>query len=397
MKKWCLQKKGAPSYTDENLYNAIEEGDIYYIATHGGYDLTKEKLHFTVPKDTFILETQALGDLCMPTIDEPLWVLSQGEHRDAFVGYLSGTSLDGTTESTQSMAIRRALSYLTLYGPGDVAPIRLLSIASGTRTPRTFPMGIYGLRSTSVALPFPPSGASKVAHNIEAPLWVYGTEKTNETIIEQILNKKTATTPRIFIFISCAVHESINGDRVKMDRWRTIAQIQHQARLNATEAGILTLAGGSMAPSRNLLSLPLEKIENPGYKKNAMRIPGPTVSTAMVEEDAEETAPACTNGYGILVNTPKGVQSLSVCEGTDKQRNCLTEDEMRKALEDNMKQEIINKEIRIASIVKYGPDGSMIAGGGGGGGSMGGGYRRTLRRRKRRLNKSKRNRGNARR
>jgi hypothetical protein len=391
MKEWCLKTKTAPNYTDENLYNAINEGDIYYIATHGGYDLTKEKLHFTVPKDTFILETQALGDLCMPTIDEPLWVLSQGKHRPAFVAYLRGiSSRVGTTESTESMAIRRALSYLTLYGPGDVAPIRLLSIASGTRTPRTFPMGIYRLRSTSVALPFPPSGASKAAHNIEASLWEYGTEKTNETIIEQILKKKTATIPRLFIFISCAVHNSINGDRVKMDRWIKIAQIQHQAQLNAAEAGILTLTGGSKAPSRNLSSLPLEKIENPGYKKNAMRIPDPAVSTAMIEEEAEETAPTCTNGYGVWVNTLNGVQSLYVCEDSGLQRNCLTEEEMQVARED--------KTLEISSIVQYGPNGSMIAGGGGGGGgSMGGGYRRTLRNRKRRLNKSKRNRGNARR
>ena len=354
-------------YSKPHLLDAISRGDIYYIATHGGYDLTKDQAPYTVPPNTYIFETQALGDLCMPTIDKPLWVLAQ--YREAFKGFLQNIS---DAPGSNGTVFRDALSYLTLYGPGDRLPIRMLSIAAEARAPRTMPMGIYKISPTMEPIPFPPGASGKSMASIENKLWEYGNETTNEAIIQ---SGADGINPRIFLFISCAAHDPTEANVARIARWNQIATLQRSAQLNAMMAGIHTLAGGAMRPGRNLASLTPEKIADPGYKPGFMRLSSPQVGRAMENVMHDITSTITCHGFAVYIIEGATVKPFGI-----NGRFCLT----IKEVIDAEKYLKTSEKTYYTMPILHNQTGA-------------GRRRRTLRRRKRRLNKSKRNRGNARR
>ena len=87
---------------------------IVLMSIHGRYnDATK----FIVPSNTWIFETVDVGDLCMNTIDQPLWELVQGQNREKFLAYLKGEDTDD--EPTLRDKFKYAISQFNYYKPGD--------------------------------------------------------------------------------------------------------------------------------------------------------------------------------------------------------------------------------------------------------------------------------------
>jgi len=112
---------------------------IIYITTHGVYDLTegKDPVVFTTPSatmrparpNTYVIETQSLGDYCMSNIDEHFWNLIQGSNRDLFLSYLKGGYSNPDDEDNE--AYIRLIQNLHVYGPGRPIIKRTLVIGGG--------------------------------------------------------------------------------------------------------------------------------------------------------------------------------------------------------------------------------------------------------------------------
>jgi len=112
---------------------------IIYITTHGVYDLTdgKDPVVFTTPSatmrparpNTYVIETQTLGDYCMSNIDEHFWNLIQGANRDLFISYLKGGYSNPADEDNE--AYISLVQNLHVYGPGRPIVKRTLVIGGG--------------------------------------------------------------------------------------------------------------------------------------------------------------------------------------------------------------------------------------------------------------------------
>jgi len=112
---------------------------IIYITTHGVYDLTdgKDPVIFTTPSatmrqarpNTYVIETQTLGDYCLTNIDEHFWNLIQGPWRDVFLSYLKGGYSNPDDEDNE--AYIRLVQNLHVYGPGRPIVKRTLVIGGG--------------------------------------------------------------------------------------------------------------------------------------------------------------------------------------------------------------------------------------------------------------------------
>jgi hypothetical protein len=114
------------------LVPALKTAPIYIVSTHGAYDLRKTPVLWTVPKNTFIFETQTIGDTTLTKIDNLLWKLCLTKYRAAFFHYFMGNrwffEQNGGKPLPTFMELFRNL---ILYKPGDSIYERNLSIGGG--------------------------------------------------------------------------------------------------------------------------------------------------------------------------------------------------------------------------------------------------------------------------
>jgi hypothetical protein len=128
---------------------------LYFISTHGAYDMrdpeggawSEEDELFEVPDGVHIFETMQMGDLCLTTIDQYLWTMSQGTKRDVFLRFfLTGEGAEdfGFIENTKSgprvvsaakanEIAQQVFQQLYYYGPGTRIARRTLAIGGGKR------------------------------------------------------------------------------------------------------------------------------------------------------------------------------------------------------------------------------------------------------------------------
>ena len=108
---------------------------IILASTHGAYDLRKDPVTWTVPKNTYIFETQTIGDTTLTTIDDPIWKLSQSGSRPWFINYFLGNKdffLDGDNGPAEP-SFTKVFKNFVFYRPGDVIAERELSIGGGRK------------------------------------------------------------------------------------------------------------------------------------------------------------------------------------------------------------------------------------------------------------------------
>ena len=168
--------------------------------------------------------------------------------------------------------------------------------------------------------------------------------------------------------------------------------LQQIARWSAAAVGFTSLLGGANAPGVPLISDDYETNANENITRGTISSPEANVDILAVGElPVINGGVKCQNGYGVQISRDNKIIPLQSKSGGF----CLT----RKEVNEELLLRVEGKSSPIYSIIKYDSKGHMKWGkilGNPITGSMKGG-RRTLRRRKRRLNKSKRNRGNARR
>lgn len=114
------------------LVPALKIAPIYIVSTHGAYDLRKKPVAWTVPPNTYIFETQSIGDTTLTKIDNLLWKLCLTKYRPAFFHYFMGNRWFFEQNGGKPLATYMELfRNLILYKPGDTIYERDLSIGGG--------------------------------------------------------------------------------------------------------------------------------------------------------------------------------------------------------------------------------------------------------------------------
>ena len=119
----------------KKLVPALKTAPIYIVSTHGAYDLRKEQVKWVVPPNTYIFETQTIGDTTLTKIDNLLWKLCLTKYRPAFYHYFMGNrwffNKNKVKPSEPSPVFIELFRNLILYKPGDEIYERKLSIGGG--------------------------------------------------------------------------------------------------------------------------------------------------------------------------------------------------------------------------------------------------------------------------
>jgi len=108
---------------------------IILASTHGAYDLGKEPQIWTVPANTYIFETQSIGDTTLTTIDDPIWKLSQSTSRPWFINYFLGNKsfFENPENGPAIKEYTGVFKNFVFYKPGDQIAERDLSIGGGRK------------------------------------------------------------------------------------------------------------------------------------------------------------------------------------------------------------------------------------------------------------------------
>lgn len=115
-----------------NIVPAIKTAPIYLVSTHGAYDLRSDPIPWVVPENTYIFETQSIGDTTLTTIDNQLWKLCLSIYRPAFLHYFLGNSWWFKKLRTKpAPQFTELFRNLILYKPGDIIYERDLTIGGG--------------------------------------------------------------------------------------------------------------------------------------------------------------------------------------------------------------------------------------------------------------------------
>ena len=114
------------------LVPALMKAPIYLVSTHGQYDLRQEPVLWTVPPNTWIFETQSIGDTTLTAIDNLLWKLCMTKYRPAFFNYFMGNRAFFEKQGKKPLqTFIELFRNLTLYKPGDSIYERKLTIGGG--------------------------------------------------------------------------------------------------------------------------------------------------------------------------------------------------------------------------------------------------------------------------
>lgn len=117
------------------LVPALKTAPIYIVSTHGAYDLRNEPVRWVVPENTYIFETQSIGDTTLTKIDNLLWKLCLAKYRPAFFHYFMGNrwffNKNKVNPGEPKQTYMELFRNLILYKPGDSIYERELSIGGG--------------------------------------------------------------------------------------------------------------------------------------------------------------------------------------------------------------------------------------------------------------------------
>jgi hypothetical protein len=115
------------------LIPKFKKASILLASTHGSYNLREEPVFWTVPNNTYIFETQNIGDTTLTAIDDPVWRLCQSASRAYFINYFIGNNdffkLPGKGDAQEQYS--KIFKNFLFYRPGDSIAIRDLSIGGG--------------------------------------------------------------------------------------------------------------------------------------------------------------------------------------------------------------------------------------------------------------------------
>jgi len=197
----------------------LEKLPIIFVSTHGAYSLELENTPFHIPPNTYVFETATIGESTLTDIDKPLWFLSQGENRAAFMAYLRGEVTPKDPHFNPKFA--EVFQNMHFYRPGDLMYPRILILGGGRFNEKTTcrvgfgDMGFYKF-NLGTNFPFPENGRapakeSRVFDDLRTKMiedddyWITSTEFIND-----IVPKDEGS---IIIFSSCAtIEDSKNAD-----------------------------------------------------------------------------------------------------------------------------------------------------------------------------------------
>jgi hypothetical protein len=251
-------------YNKSSLKNIFEKSPFYLISTHGAYDLDRPDWYFKVPEKTFIFETQVITDYCLTSVDEPLFNLTQGVNRGAFTYYLLNNKADTINYSgridvasdaykVEPDTYRSAIEQLVMYGPGDIVPIREITIGRvGPTSRRVYEgMTLNRFEPGQAAVKFPGTKETLILHErgqFHEEL-IVDRESTNKEVIKIIKEMPTEVTRdkddyRIFFFSSCASIPYKPTSQKHKERIMEIEVIQRNQILKMLSSGIYSIRGG---------------------------------------------------------------------------------------------------------------------------------------------------------
>jgi hypothetical protein len=227
----------------------FDTAPIVFSSTHGVYWPEATPKPFKVPKNTYIFETQYIGDLCLTTIDEPLWTLMQGDNRDVLKYYLAGKFTPADLEEDEK-PLADTIRYLNYYEPGDLIYNRYLSIGGG-RGPSGSARIVYanmGFYLFPVGAPtdvYPNGPKSKILNRLRDDMIM---DDSVQVTYQEFINTTYKARPEllesgcIFVFSCCAearkqdiTEEEFNA---KINEIEARQQEQHQKLLALTPAAM---------------------------------------------------------------------------------------------------------------------------------------------------------------
>jgi hypothetical protein len=263
---------------DEFPPASFEEVPIIFISTHGVYDLNKEPEPFTVPANIHVFETETIGDVCLTTIDKPLWNLIN--NRGAFLKYLAGKGdLATATEiaasavygpddeddendakpSAKHYAYKKVFRNLHYYRPGDTIYNRTLIIGGGGEGARRSyaNMGFYRFDVGAPIDSYPDGSDSKIRELQPLRTEMIEDEdlkSSQREMIDEVLGvQEDVADGAIFIFSSCgAFWKEEAGKKVSAAKLnKRIATIEAHQRAQDLALMELTPAGPGGAGANN--------------------------------------------------------------------------------------------------------------------------------------------------
>jgi len=291
----------------KRLSDAIEIAPFFLCSTHGSYDRKVSPVKWTVPENTFIFETQEIGDLTLTNLDIPLWELLQGGRRWGFMKYLTLAydEIHKLTGEPAGETYKQVFANCILYKPGDTIYERVLSIGGGrdgmnSSSRDTYAgMGFFRFDAEGPAYkylgygrapPGEPKGPYEILPALHRQMVEDGRrEITDRSFVEYVNNPEQASKvwrngepmegidftsatpqglspdhPRIFIFSSCAaVEDQQNPEGTR--RWKKVVTLQKQREIEAaTDLGIYSLLGFTQYGS-NINNAGISRVE-PGHE-----------------------------------------------------------------------------------------------------------------------------------
>lgn len=342
--------------------NAILHAPFFLCSTHGLYNLDNKIEPQIVPKNTWILEAQTIGDIIFTSIDPYVWSLLQGPHREAFYHYIKNNTKWFKKHDTDTHKINplfeSVISNFILYKPGDTIYRRTIEIGGGRLEKQGSERKTYGkgmgfcrFDESSPIYTFEGFGKNKPyeilsklrTQMIENPknrlsnydLLVYLTLRNkyeptfvNKNPIEQIFETAWPRNydpkgPAVYIFSSCAGVTMPTKDE-HVTRWTKIAALQAKQILEGWSMGLLGLGGGVSGsnPSLNELTSKLKKnsmIESGDSNTNTFTSPNNDLKLEMIYPENEFGSMNLVN----IVEEPNRVIStpLKKYRTTSKQRS----------------------------------------------------------------------------
>ena len=211
----------------------LETAPIFFVSTHGAYQLKEYNRPFLVPENTIIIDTVDIGEACLTFIDKPLWNLMQGTNRAKLISYMKGIP-DPTDSVKDQENYLRIFNNIHIYFPGDPIYSRVLSIGP-TRRNEYKNMGFFKFKVGDPANTFNNSrnvfkqsgDRTKILRSLERDLVLHDEKLINyEYMLQSPDRELTDSRDRIFIFSSCGVTWS--GTKEQKD---AVQQSQEYARL----------------------------------------------------------------------------------------------------------------------------------------------------------------------
>ena len=263
---------------------SFEEIPIIFISSHGAYDLREPPQEFKVPDNVYIFETQTIGDVCLTSIDKPLWNLMND--RVAFLKYFKGeghpyvaaaTSAAGVydadnedtefdTPDAKHSEYKRVFQNMHFYQPGDTIFNRTLKIGGGGHGARRSyaNMGFYRFDVGDPVDRYPDGPESKIRalQPLRTELIEDASQETGQIQMIEIVSSvfpDVASGGAIFIFSSCAAIWSEEGANkaAKAVLNRRMKRIEDKQQAQDLALMALTTAGPSGAGAdNNAVALP---------------------------------------------------------------------------------------------------------------------------------------------